>query len=188
MSASMKPSPPAAAVSPRLQPDCARCCALCCVAPAFDAEQGFGFSKPAHTPCANLLADDRCAIHEELPARGFPACATFHCHGAGQWVTQRVFGGRSWRSSPQLARQMFRAYFRYRALHELMALLELAIPHAPAPEASPLRDCLASLAALCDSGGALADSLRLSDLRTEVESRLRAALPRASSRARAVRT
>lgn len=52
-----------------LTADCTKCCGLCCVSPAFDAEQGFGYSKPAHTPCVNLRRDDRCAIHHALPAR-----------------------------------------------------------------------------------------------------------------------
>jgi hypothetical protein len=74
-------------IDSQLRADCAKCCGLCCVAPAFDADQGFGFDKPAHTACRNLDADHRCAIHAALRARGFPACATFDCYGAGQWLT-----------------------------------------------------------------------------------------------------
>jgi len=167
--------------SRRFTADCVRCCGLCCVAPTFDAEQGFGYTKSAHTPCANLSADNRCTIHDALPARGFASCATFDCHGAGQRVT-RLFAGKSWRSSPELARRMFRAYFRYRALHELMALLELAIPQAPPSDAERLRERLQSLDTLCETGAALDDSVRIGQLRREVLLEVRRALaPSASS-------
>lgn len=153
--------------NPGLTPDCARCCGLCCVAPAFDAAQGFGYTKPAHVPCTNLRCDDRCAIHHALHARRFSACANVDCHGAGQRVT-RLFGGNFWRSSPELARQMFEAYFRYRALHELMALLELAIPRASPADERRLRDHLRNIEELCETGAALADSLRVAEIRREV--------------------
>jgi hypothetical protein len=161
--------------SPRLRADCARCCGLCCVAPAFDAEQGFGYSKPAHTQCANLREDDRCAIHHALRTEGFSSCAAFECYGAGQRVT-RLFGGKSWRSSPALARQMFEAYFRYRALHELMAVLELAMPKASPPDAKRLRDLLQTIDDLCETGAALAESVRIGQLRRHVLAQLRLAL------------
>ena len=158
-----------------LTADCAKCCGLCCVAPAFDAEQGFGYSKPAHTPCPNLRGDDRCAIHHALCAHGFSACATFDCHGAGQRVTQ-LFGGRSWRSSPQLARQMFAAYSRYRSLHELMFLLEVALPKASPFDAKRLRNLIETIESLCETGAALSGSVRISALRAEALSQMRLAL------------
>jgi hypothetical protein len=163
-----------------LSADCAKCCGLCCVAPAFDAEQGFGYSKAAHTPCANLRGDDRCAIHHALRAHGFTACAAFDCHGAGQRVTQ-LFEGRSWRSSPELARSMFTAYSRYRSLHELMFLLELASGKASPPHAKPLWDLIEIIDGLCESGAALAGSVRISELRAEALAQMRLALaPRIS--------
>lgn len=165
-----------AARAPRLQADCAKCCALCCVAPAFDADQGFAFSKPAHTACANLRTDARCAIHDDLASRGFPACAAFDCYGAGQRVTQQLFGGASWRSSPEMARRMFDAYFRYRALHELMAALELAIQRASPPDVVRLREQLRRIDELCESAEALADTVRIDAIRKDVLSGVRAAL------------
>lgn len=165
--------------SPRLTADCANCCGLCCVAPAFDAEQGFGYSKPAHTPCINLHGDDRCAIHHALRARGFTSCAAFDCHGAGQRVT-RLFAGRSWRSAPELARQMFAAYSRYRSLHELMAILELAIPRASPSDANRLRARLEEIDGLCETGAVLGGSIRVAELRREILSRVRLALSRFS--------
>ena len=135
----------------RLRADCTRCCGLCCVAPAFDADQGFGFDKPAHTACRNL-DNHHCTIHDELRVRGFPACATFDCYGAGQWVTQQLFAGKSWQTSPEIAARMFRLYPRYRGLHELMALLELAMRRLSPAAAVPLEQWLHEIEEICQSG------------------------------------
>ena len=97
-----------------LRPDCARCVALCCVAPAFDAEQGFGYDKPACEPCRHLHADNRCGIHPALVAQGFSGCASFNCFGAGQRATA-LFDGCDWRASPGQATRMFERYARLRA-------------------------------------------------------------------------
>jgi hypothetical protein len=136
----------------RLRADCARCCGLCCVAPAFDADQGFGFDKPAHTACRNLGRNHRCVIHDELRVRGFPACAAFDCFGAGQWVTQQLFGGKSWQTSPEIAPRMFSLYARYRVLHELMALLALAMRWVPPADAIPLEQCRRNIESICQAG------------------------------------
>ena len=162
--------------SPRLRADCSRCCGLCCVGPAFDAEQGFGFDKPAHMPCAHLRGDFRCDIHGNLREHGFPACMTFDCYGAGQRVTQQLFSGRSWQSSPELAPRMFEAYRRYRALHELLALLAVGIERVPVHGARPLVELSQFIDALCDSGAAALGTLAIDRLREDVLGRLRAVL------------
>ena len=113
----------------KLSPDCGACCGLCCVAPAFDTDQGFGLDKPAHTPCPNLRPDFRCSIHDQLVERGFPGCVAFDCYGAGQRVTREMFPGASWKDSPETANDMFRAFTRLCVLHELMALLTFAQQH-----------------------------------------------------------
>lgn len=110
-----------------LRADCSRCAALCCVAPSFDAVQGFGFDKPAHSACPHLQADHRCGIHAELRPRGFPGCAVYDCHGAGQWVTQQLFAGRPWPLQPDGGRQQFEQFMRVRPLFELLMLLTLAL-------------------------------------------------------------
>jgi hypothetical protein len=111
-----------------LRPDCARCAALCCVAPAFDAEQGFGYDKPASEPCRHLQPDHRCSIHPALVAQGFSGCAGFNCFGAGQRTTAMFEG--DWRASPAQAQRMFETYSRLRVVHELMAMASLAQPQA----------------------------------------------------------
>jgi hypothetical protein len=113
-----------------LRADCSQCCALCCIAHSFDATQGFGYNKPAQEACRHLQHDFRCGIHADLPGHGFPGCASFDCHGAGQHVTRKLFDGASWKQSPEVAAQMFEVYSRVRTLHELMAMLTLAMEHA----------------------------------------------------------
>jgi hypothetical protein len=108
-----------------LRADCGRCSGLCCVAPPFDAVQGFGYDKPAHEPCRHLDAGARCTIHARRAEAGFAGCAAFECWGAGQRVTQQ-FGGAAWRRSAADAAAMFDAYFVLLRLHELMAMLAAA--------------------------------------------------------------
>ena len=121
----------------------------------------------------NLSSASRCSIHVDLAQRGFPSCAAFDCYGAGQRVTQQVFGGQSWRSSPELAVEMFAAYQRYRALHELLALLELAIQRATETDADWLRERYRYLDALCDTGDALGSDVPVETLRRETLARVR---------------
>src|SRR5918994_4539018 len=90
-----------------LRADCAACVGLCCVAPAFAKSSDFAIDKPAGKPCPNLRTDFRCAVHEHLEERGFKGCTVFDCFGAGQHLTQETFGGRDWRSAPEIAGAMF---------------------------------------------------------------------------------
>jgi hypothetical protein len=109
--------------------DCGSCCGLCCVAPDQLKSQGFPLDKPADTPCVHLDALHRCAIHATRRNHGYLVCKFFDCFGAGQWVTQRLFGGASWTDSPETARDMFTAY-RYRfSRFEAAALIEAALPY-----------------------------------------------------------
>ena len=133
-----------------LRPDCARCAALCCVAPAFDAGQGFGFDKQAGEPCMHLQPDNRCAIHPALVAQGFPGCASFNCFGAGQRTTA-LFDA-DWRESPASAGRMFATYSRLRTLHELMAMATVALSRTPdGAAAETVRQVLAGLDRLCET-------------------------------------
>jgi hypothetical protein len=111
-----------------LQPDCAACCGLCCVAPGFDARQGFAYDKPAHEACRHLQGDYRCSIHARLGSEGFPACSSYDCHGAGQRAT-REFAPGNWQANPELAALQFAVFMRLRPMHELLALLATARAH-----------------------------------------------------------
>jgi uncharacterized protein YjbI with pentapeptide repeats len=119
-----------------LRADCTRCFGLCCVVPAFAASADFAIDKPAGDPCPNLRADFRCGIHAELRDRGFPGCTVYDCFGAGQHVAQETFGGRDWRTHPELASAMFASFGVMRELHELLWYLADALDR---PAASALR-------------------------------------------------
>lgn len=103
-----------------LHADCARCCGLCCVAPAFSASADFAIDKPAGRPCPHLEPGFGCSIHDRLRQRGFPGCAAYDCYGAGQHVTQVTYRGQDWRSDPAIAGQMFAVFTIMRQLHELL--------------------------------------------------------------------
>ncbi|HXC59365.1 MAG TPA: hypothetical protein VN645_08610 [Steroidobacteraceae bacterium] len=147
------------------------------MAPPFDATQGFGYDKAAAEPCRHLQSDHRCAIHAELVPQGFPGCASFDCYGAGQHVTQQLFGGRSWRESPELATQMFSAYARQRALHEMQAMTQLALTRTEGGSAQLLNEVLARLVHLCEIDADI-DAVAL---RRQVQQQIRSALNPAES-------
>lgn len=115
-----------------LTPDCSRCAALCCVVLAFDRGAMFAYGKPACAPCRHLQAGGGCDIHPDRERLGFRGCIAFDCAGAGQYVTQVMFGGRSWRDDPDLVRPMGEAFAAMLNVHEQLALLsqarQLALP------------------------------------------------------------
>lgn len=113
--------------------------------PGFAASSDFAIDKPAGQPCRNLRPDSRCGIHADLRSKGFAGCTVFDCFGAGQQVVQVTFGGRDWRSSPDLAASMFAAFAVVRGLHELLWYLADALSR---PAAGPLTDDLTRLQAL----------------------------------------
>lgn len=108
-----------------LRADCSSCSALCCVALPYAASADFAEDKPAGRPCRHLDAFS-CAIHTELPQRGFPGCVAFDCLGAGQHVTQHTYGGATWRDRPELAVEIFDAFVIVRQLQELRWYLRQA--------------------------------------------------------------
>jgi uncharacterized protein YjbI with pentapeptide repeats len=119
------------------------------VAPAFTASSDFAISKPAGHACPNLRTDFRCGIHTELRERGFAGCTVFDCLGAGQKISQVTFGGRDWRTAPELTRSMIAVFPVMRQLHELLWFLTEAVG---LPAADPIR---------ADLAAALADTQRL---------------------------
>ncbi|MGW3146826.1 MULTISPECIES: pentapeptide repeat-containing protein [Streptomyces] len=111
-----------------LRGDCVRCFGLCCVALPFAASADFAVDKPAGQPCRNLQDDHRCGIHAGLRQKGFTGCTVYDCFGAGQQVSQVVFGGQDWRGgSKEHARQMFEVFPVVRQLHELLWYLTEAL-------------------------------------------------------------
>ncbi|MGY1744362.1 pentapeptide repeat-containing protein [Blastococcus sp. SYSU D00695] len=155
-----------------LHADCARCAALCCVLPPFAASADFAIDKPAGRPCPNLAADDRCTIHAQLPARGFPGCVTFDCFGAGQQVVQVTYAGRDPRGRPE-------ALAVLDAMRQLSELLWYLAEALARPAAAPLRDRLVEARdrtrALRDAGAAELAALDTDALRREAGPLLREA-------------
>lgn len=162
--------------SRELRADCTRCCGLCCVAPAFDASQGFAYDKPAHRPCRHLDAKDRCSIHAAREPHGFIGCAGFDCFGAGQWVTREVLGGRSWRASSLDRTAAFEAFRRFRLLHEMLAAIALARTCVAGDPAKLAALCRRVEDACCEEQRA-AGSVLLPALRAEVFAVLRSQVP-----------
>lgn len=109
-----------------LRADCSNCFALCCTAFGFSRSIDFAEDKPAGTPCRNLASSFDCTIHDGLRARGFRGCTVFDCFGAGQAVSQRLFGGVSWRDRPGTRHQMFSAFSMMKQLHEMLWYLSEA--------------------------------------------------------------
>ncbi|TFC84012.1 pentapeptide repeat-containing protein [Cryobacterium sinapicolor] len=113
-----------------LRANCADCFALCCTAFGFQKSADFPINKPAGTPCLNLADDFSCSIHDSLRARGFRGCTVFDCFGAGQYVSQNLFGGTSWKERPDTSAEMFSAFAVVRQLHEMLWYLVEAAERA----------------------------------------------------------
>lgn len=106
-----------AAAGDVLRADCRRCKALCCILLPFDSDQGFGYSKAASVPCVNLAPDFTCRIHAQLEGQGFPGCARYDCHGAGQYVTSLLALADDWHESDLSLREVYDLFAATRALH-----------------------------------------------------------------------
>ena len=120
------------ALIPTLRADCSKCAALCCVAFAFDKGEDFAIDKPPHVACDKLNNTFLCSIHANLSDEGFSGCARYDCLGAGQRVTQEVFGGQNWRDAPRLVAPMSDAFAVLRQIHRDLELL-LAARALPLP-------------------------------------------------------
>lgn len=127
-----------------LVPDCRRCAGLCCIATSFEASEDFAFTKAAGVACRHLTGDGRCAIHDELAARGFRGCAVYDCHGAGQRASDAF--------PPGPVRE--EAFLVLRELHELAWLLTGATRLCTTPAlAAELRSAIAALDEAAHAGG-----------------------------------
>jgi uncharacterized protein YjbI with pentapeptide repeats len=169
-------TPPGDAQCLILRPDCEKCCALCCVAPAFMASADFAIDKAAGVPCPNLQPDFRCRIHPTLRELGFPGCVVYDCFGAGQRVAQEVFAGANWRTNPEIASRMFAVFFVVRQLHELLWYLTeaLALP-ATRPLQTRLRVACAETDNIVRSGTEALSALDLAGHRSRANDLLREA-------------
>ncbi|MGW5678688.1 pentapeptide repeat-containing protein [Streptomyces sp. NPDC003860] len=124
-----------------LRGDCSACFGLCCTALPFRASADFAVDKTAGTPCHNLTAEFRCAIHTRLRSSGYAGCTTYDCFGAGQRVS-RHFDAQTAASAA-----VVEAFPVVRNLHELLWYLADALTHHAA---RPLRGRLRELYAQTD--------------------------------------
>jgi hypothetical protein len=116
------------------------------VALGFERSEWFSFDKASDVSCPHLLPQNRCAVHASRARRGLSGCVNYDCYGAGQRVTQELFGGLSWREQPALAPSMFEAFRVMRRVHELRLLLHEAGRLAlPRPRAELREQLLARL-------------------------------------------
>jgi len=134
---------------PELVDDCSRCAALCCGAYPFQSGIGAGIDKPADVPCPHL-SGTRCAIHAERAERGFDGCVAYTCHGAGQYITQEMFGGASWDEAPELREPMMAALRDLQPVQEWRALIDAALA-MPLPK-DRRAEAVRLEAALCPDG------------------------------------
>ncbi|WP_078551966.1 pentapeptide repeat-containing protein [Bacillus alkalicellulosilyticus] len=110
-----------------LQSDCSSCFGLCCVALPYAKSADFPLNKDGGEPCRNLLDDNRCKVHSELRTKGFCGCVSYECFGAGQHVSQSVFQGQDWRTSPELREEMFSVFPIMQQIHEMLWYLRQAL-------------------------------------------------------------
>ncbi|MFD9697856.1 pentapeptide repeat-containing protein [Lentzea sp. NPDC059081] len=158
-----------------LKGDCANCFGLCCVALPFARSADFAATKDAGTPCRNLLADHRCGIHDRLRQQGYAGCTVYDCFGAGQRVSQTVFGGVDWRAGER--EKMFAVFPVVRQLHELLWYL------AEAGRLDPHDDLAAAYAEVERHAVAGPDEILALDV-AEVRAKVNVLLLRTSERLR----
>jgi hypothetical protein len=157
-----------------LRPDCGNCFALCCTAFGFSRSTDFALDKPAGSPCQNLAPDFSCTIHNSLRPRGFRGCTVFDCFGAGQTVSQRLFGGTSWLERPDTKGQMFAAFKVVRQLHEMLWYLAEAQRRTFDPDvAKRAVELGTTIGQAVDGGLGPLLSLDIQDLHGRVSSTLR---------------
>ncbi|WP_249423824.1 pentapeptide repeat-containing protein [Nocardioides coralli] len=145
----------------------------------FRREGGFGADKAGGVPCGHLDVDDHCTIHDTLRRDGWSGCATFDCFGAGQHVSQVIYGGVSWREGANLG-EMAAVLSVVRQLHEMLSHLAEVGRRAPDPDAARLS---AEIVALTHAEPITLLTADLDTLRSRVSPVLRAATVRLHGRA-----
>ena len=104
----------------KLTINCEQCCGLCCVALYYAKTDGFPSDKTAGIPCQNLSPDFRCAVHSGLLSSRLKGCMAYECLGAGQKVTQHLFPGINWRTNPEKAEQIYKAFLIVFEMHQML--------------------------------------------------------------------
>lgn len=100
--------------------NCEECCGICCAALYYTKMDGFPEDKAAGKPCGNLRDDFKCSIHNKLMECKLKGCIAYDCFGAGQKVTQAIYGGLDWKKNLKLAEQMFQVFLTVFELHQML--------------------------------------------------------------------
>lgn len=114
--------------------DCEKCSGLCCTALFFSKMDGFPQDKKAGISCMNLETNFRCSIHASLLKKNMKGCLAYDCFGAGQKVTQNIFGGESWREVPKKSEEIFKVFLVVYQFHQILWYLLDAYAVANAEE------------------------------------------------------
>lgn len=117
-----------------LDPDCASCLGICCIAPSFAARDNYAIDKAEGVRCFNLGDDRRCRIHDHLAAEGMGGCIEYTCYGAGQRLCREIMPGIDWLSCPERTDELFDTYFKLKGLHEIMWFLSQMAALCPDPD------------------------------------------------------
>ncbi|MBN6885856.1 pentapeptide repeat protein [Cytobacillus horneckiae] len=107
--------------------DCEHCFALCCVALPYGKSADFPINKEGGEPYGNICNDNQCSIHNHLLKKGFKGCVSFECFGAGQHVSQQIYGGQDWRQNGGIAKQMFAVFPIIHQLNEMLYYLNQSL-------------------------------------------------------------
>lgn len=90
----------------RLTSDCSKCSGLCCIALYCFQSDGFPQNKPIGKPCIHLMDNYKCKIHSNLESMGMRGCIAYDCFGAGQYLTENIYGGVTWQTQPKRTKEI----------------------------------------------------------------------------------
>lgn len=124
--------------------DCMKCCGICCVALYYAAAEGFPCDKKAGVSCKYLRKDHQCQIHDKLFEKKLKGCMTYDCLGAGQFVTQKIYQGKTFQEEPSIKEQFFKVFYKTEALFQMRYyLLQAALEESALPIRAHIDELLA---------------------------------------------
>src|SRR6056297_3184454 len=112
--------------------NCLKCSGLCCTALFFSKINGFPENKKAGKPCTKLENNYSCKIYNELEKFNMKGCIGYHCFGAGQHVTQFIYKGETWKTSPEKSEEIFKVFMIIFQLYQIRYFLEESTKIIPA--------------------------------------------------------
>jgi hypothetical protein len=126
--------PPLLAKLGELEPDCARCAALCCSVYEFEAGPSFAKAKAPGVACGRLH-ENRCSIYATRRQHGFGGCVGYTCYGAGQRLSAVL--GETLIGTAPISPAANMAFRKLRDIHEALWLLRQARSLASHAEHAP---------------------------------------------------